>query len=148
MCLVGHFFVHCTLDIYQFSPRFSQIQDQLNQLCDQLDQLVAFDRAGLVVRSTSPTLGDSDTSARYLCLQVTPPNPNRHQTEVMMNNKRELYVHSRVTRQEMRVIDALARHMRRTRSDTMRVLALEKAEELGLEPDPVTIDNYNIEDMV
>ena len=61
-----------------------------------------------------------------------------------MNNKRELYVHSRVTRQEMRVIDALARHMRRTRSDTMRVLALEKAEELGLEPDPVTIDNYNI----
>ena len=65
-----------------------------------------------------------------------------------MNNKRDLYVHSRVTRQEMRVIDALARHMRRTRSDTMRVLALEKAEELGLEPDPVTIDNYNIEDMM
>ena len=65
-----------------------------------------------------------------------------------MNNKRDLYVHSRVTRQEMRVINALARHMRRTRSDTMRVLALEKAEELGLEPDPVTIDNYNIEDMM
>lgn len=53
-----------------------------------------------------------------------------------MNNKRDLYVHSRVTKQEMQVIDALARHMRRTRSDTMRVLALEKAEELGLKPDP------------
>lgn len=53
-----------------------------------------------------------------------------------MNNKRELYIHSRVTRQEMQIVDAVARYMRRTRSDTMRVLALEKAEELGLHPDP------------
>lgn len=53
-----------------------------------------------------------------------------------MNNKRDLYIHSRVTKQEMQVVDAVARYMRRTRSDTMRVLALEKAEELGLHPDP------------
>lgn len=53
-----------------------------------------------------------------------------------MNNKRDLYIHSRVTRQEMQVVDAVARYMRRTRSDTLRVLALEKAEELGLQPDP------------
>lgn len=40
MCLVGRFFVRCTLDIYQFSSRFGQIQDQLLQVWDQLDQLL------------------------------------------------------------------------------------------------------------
>lgn len=67
-----------------------------------------------------------------------------------MNNKRDLYIHSRVTRQEMQVVDAVARYMRRTRSDTMRVLALEKAEELGLQPAPprpvVKIDQSMIKD--
>lgn len=53
-----------------------------------------------------------------------------------MNEKRDAYVHTRVTRREMQTIDVLARHLRRTRSDTMRVLALEKAEELGLVPRP------------
>lgn len=54
-----------------------------------------------------------------------------------MNEKRDAYVHTRVTRREMQAIDALARHLRRTRSDTMRVVALEKAEELGLVPCPL-----------
>ena len=49
-----------------------------------------------------------------------------------MNNKRKLYVQARVTRQEMAVIDAVARRLRRTRSDALRFLALEKAEMLGL----------------
>jgi uncharacterized protein (DUF1778 family) len=49
-----------------------------------------------------------------------------------MNDKRDTYVHARVTRNEMQVIDALAHLMRRTRSDTLRILALEKAEEIGL----------------
>lgn len=49
-----------------------------------------------------------------------------------MNNKRKLYVQARVTRQEMAVIDAVAHRLRRTRSDTLRFLALEKAEMLGL----------------
>ena len=53
-----------------------------------------------------------------------------------MNSKRDAYVHTRVTQRELRTIDALARHLRRTRSDTMRVLALEKAEELGIVPLP------------
>ena len=53
-----------------------------------------------------------------------------------MNSKRDAYVHTRVTQRELRTIDALARHLRRSRSDTMRVLALEKAEELGLMPLP------------
>jgi hypothetical protein len=49
-----------------------------------------------------------------------------------MNNKRKLYVQARVTQQEMVVIDAVARRLRRTRSDALRFLALEKAEMLGL----------------
>jgi hypothetical protein len=49
-----------------------------------------------------------------------------------MNNKRKLYVQARVTRQEMAAIDAVARRLRRTRSDALRFLALEKAEMLGL----------------
>lgn len=49
-----------------------------------------------------------------------------------MNNKRQLYVQARVTRQEMAVIDAVARRLRRTRSDALRFLALEKAEILGI----------------
>ena len=49
-----------------------------------------------------------------------------------MNNKRKLYVQARVTRQELAVIDAVARRLRRTRSDALRFLALEKAETLGL----------------
>lgn len=49
-----------------------------------------------------------------------------------MNSKRDAYVHTRVTKTELRIVDALARHMRRTRSDTLRILALEKAEEIGL----------------
>ncbi|MFZ1399877.1 MAG: hypothetical protein WAS33_23435 [Candidatus Promineifilaceae bacterium] len=53
-----------------------------------------------------------------------------------MNDKRDAYVHTRVTRRELQLIDALARHLRRSRSDTMRVMALEKAEELGLVPRP------------
>ena len=53
-----------------------------------------------------------------------------------MNSKRDAYVHTRVTERELRTIDALARHLRRSRSDTMRVLALEKAEELGIVPLP------------
>ena len=53
-----------------------------------------------------------------------------------MNEKRDAYVHTRVTERELRLIDALARHLRRSRSDTMRVLALEKAEELRLVPRP------------
>lgn len=53
-----------------------------------------------------------------------------------MNEKRDAYVHTRVTERELRIIDALARHLRRSRSDTMRVLALEKAEELRLVPRP------------
>lgn len=53
-----------------------------------------------------------------------------------MNSKRDAYVHTRVTQRELRTIDALARYLRRSRSDTMRVLALEKAEELGLVPRP------------
>jgi hypothetical protein len=56
--------------------------------------------------------------------------------EVHMNEKRDAYVHTRVTERELRIIDTLARHLRRSRSDTMRVLALEKAEELGLVPRP------------
>jgi uncharacterized protein (DUF1778 family) len=46
--------------------------------------------------------------------------------------KRDAYIHIRVTQREMQTIDALARQLRRTRSDLMRVLALEKAEELGV----------------
>ena len=53
-----------------------------------------------------------------------------------MNEKRDAYVHTRVTERELRIIDTLARHLRRSRSDTMRVIALEKAEELGLVPRP------------
>ena len=53
-----------------------------------------------------------------------------------MNGKRDAYVHTRVTERELRIIDTLARHLRRSRSDTMRVLALEKAEELRLVPRP------------
>lgn len=49
-----------------------------------------------------------------------------------MNDRRDAYVHARVTRNELHVIDALAQRMRRTRSDTLRILALEKAEEIGL----------------
>jgi hypothetical protein len=49
-----------------------------------------------------------------------------------MNNKRDAYVNTRVTQNELEVIDALAQRMRRTRSDTLRILALEKAEEIGL----------------
>lgn len=49
-----------------------------------------------------------------------------------MNSKRDAYVHTRVTKTELQIIDSLARHMRRTRSDTLRILALEKAEEIGL----------------
>ncbi|MBK8905467.1 MAG: hypothetical protein IPM53_30065 [Anaerolineaceae bacterium] len=50
--------------------------------------------------------------------------------------KRDAYIHIRVTQREMQTIDALARHLRRTRSDLLRVLALEKAEELGVMPAP------------
>ncbi|MBK8903470.1 MAG: hypothetical protein IPM53_19965 [Anaerolineaceae bacterium] len=50
--------------------------------------------------------------------------------------KRDAYIHIRVTQREMQMIDALARHLRRTRSDLLRVLALEKAEELGVTPVP------------
>ncbi|MCA9953877.1 MAG: ribbon-helix-helix protein, CopG family [Anaerolineales bacterium] len=50
--------------------------------------------------------------------------------------KRDAYIHIRVTQREMQTIDALARHLRRTRSDLMRVLALEKAEELDVSPVP------------
>ena len=61
-----------------------------------------------------------------------------------MNEKRDAYVHTRVTERELRLIDALVinsaargkTHLRRSRSDTMRVLALEKAEELRLVPRP------------
>ncbi|MFZ1396519.1 MAG: hypothetical protein WAS33_06470 [Candidatus Promineifilaceae bacterium] len=53
-----------------------------------------------------------------------------------MSKKRDAYVHTRVTQREMLMIDALARHLRRTRSDTLRFLALEKAEELGVVPAP------------
>ena len=53
-----------------------------------------------------------------------------------MKEKRDAYVHTRVTKRELQTIDALARHLRRSRSDTMRVLALEKAEELGIVPLP------------
>ena len=49
-----------------------------------------------------------------------------------MNDKRKHYVQARVTRQEMAVIDAVARRLRRTRSDALRFLALEKAEIWGL----------------
>jgi hypothetical protein len=49
-----------------------------------------------------------------------------------MNNKRDAYVNTRVTQNELEVINALAQRMRRTRSDTLRILALEKAEEIGL----------------
>jgi hypothetical protein len=49
-----------------------------------------------------------------------------------MNDKRKLYVQARVIRQEMAVIDAVARRLRRTRSDALRFLAMEKAEMLGL----------------
>lgn len=49
-----------------------------------------------------------------------------------MNDKRQLYVQARVTSQEMAVIDAVARRLRRSRSDALRFLALEKAEMLGL----------------
>jgi len=50
--------------------------------------------------------------------------------------KRDAYIHIRVTQPEMQTIDALARQLRRTRSDLLRVLALEKAEELGVKPVP------------
>ncbi|MCB8979881.1 MAG: hypothetical protein H6657_20925 [Ardenticatenaceae bacterium] len=50
--------------------------------------------------------------------------------------KRDAYIHIRVTQREMQTIDALARHLRRTRSDLLRVLALEKAEELDVTPVP------------
>ncbi|MCB8940399.1 MAG: hypothetical protein H6654_07640 [Ardenticatenaceae bacterium] len=53
-----------------------------------------------------------------------------------MNEKRDAYVNTRVTRQEMQIISVLARHLRRSRSDTLRILALEKAEALGLLPKP------------
>ncbi len=49
-----------------------------------------------------------------------------------MNDKRDAYVQARVTPKELAVIESLARRMRRSRSDTLRVLALEKAETLGL----------------
>lgn len=58
-----------------------------------------------------------------------------------MNSKRDAYVHTRVTQDELQAIDVLAEHLRRTRSDTLRVIALEKAEELGLisrQPQPKT----------
>lgn len=50
--------------------------------------------------------------------------------------KRDAYIHIRVTQREMQTIDALARQLRRTRSDLLRVLALEKAEELDVSPVP------------
>ena len=53
-----------------------------------------------------------------------------------MTKKRDAYIHTRVTQREMQIIDAVARHLRRTRSDTVRFLALEKAEELGVVPAP------------
>lgn len=51
-----------------------------------------------------------------------------------MNDKRDAYINTRVTPQEMQIISLLARQLRRSRSDTLRILALEKAEELGLLP--------------
>ena len=60
-----------------------------------------------------------------------------------MNNKRKLYVQARVTRQEMAVIDAVARRLRRTRSDALRFLALEKAEMLGLIDEETLLKSSN-----
>ena len=60
-----------------------------------------------------------------------------------MNDKRKLYVQARVTRQEMAVIDAVARRLRRTRSDALRFLALEKAEMLGLIDEGTVLDSSN-----
>ena len=51
-----------------------------------------------------------------------------------MNDKRDAYINTRVTPQERQIISLLARQLRRSRSDTLRILALEKAEELGLLP--------------
>jgi hypothetical protein len=60
-----------------------------------------------------------------------------------MNDKRKLYVQARVTRQEMAVIDAVARRLRRTRSDALRFLALEKAEMLGLINEETVFESSN-----
>ena len=49
-----------------------------------------------------------------------------------MSNKRAGYIQVRLTQEERGVIDAVAQHMRRSRSDTLRILALDKAEALGL----------------
>jgi uncharacterized protein (DUF1778 family) len=54
--------------------------------------------------------------------------------EDVMNDKRDAYINTRVTPQEMQIISLVARQLRRSRSDTLRILALEKAEELGLLP--------------
>ena len=51
-----------------------------------------------------------------------------------MNHKRNLYVQVRLTQEERKLIDDVAKYMRRSRSDAMRTLALEKAEVLGLIP--------------
>ena len=48
--------------------------------------------------------------------------------------KRDAYIHIRVTQREVQTINALARQLSRTHSDLLRVLALEKAEELGITP--------------
>lgn len=66
-----------------------------------------------------------------------------------MNDKRDAYINTRVTPQEMQIISLVARQLRRSRSDTLRILALEKAEELGLlprlTPSPVEHEQSNRE---
>lgn len=66
-----------------------------------------------------------------------------------MNDKRDAYINTRVTPQEMQIISLLARQLRRSRSDTLRILALEKAEELGLlskqAPSAVVLGQSNLE---
>ena len=49
-----------------------------------------------------------------------------------MFNRRKLTVQVRMSQEEREIIEQVAAHMRRSCSDALRVLALEKAEVLGL----------------
>ena len=51
-----------------------------------------------------------------------------------MSDKRNTTIQARVSDRERELLDAVARKLRRNRSDAIRIIVLEKAEMLGLIP--------------
>jgi hypothetical protein len=80
---------------------------------------------------------------------VTPAQVNVTKNGGTMKNKRLTTIQARVTDQERTAMEAIARHLRRNRSDALRTIILEKAEALGLiEKSLNLIDKGGIDDKI